>query len=104
MAATDEAPADDAELDDYIRAQRRGVARRFAVVGAAVCGLAAVVHLYGRHLNDLQAQSSVRFALPYQLELVGGIGVVVGVLLLGIAGLTVWRQRPRAPSRDRDAS
>jgi hypothetical protein len=97
MAATDEVPSDDAELDDYVRAQRRGVARRFAVAGAAVCVLAAVVGLYGRHLNDMQESSSVKFVLPYQLELVGLVGVVVGVLLLGIAGVAAWRPRRRKP-------
>lgn len=89
------ADVEDPELEELVRANRRGAARRLLAVGALVVIAGGGVLAYGRHLAAVQAASRVQFELPDRLVLFGAIAMIVGALLvLPGAGLR-WRARRR---------
>jgi hypothetical protein len=87
---------DDHEVAQYVRAQRRGAGVRLVVVGAVVLLVAIGTFVYGRQLQEQQAHSRIKYALPDQLAFAGLIAGAIAVLFIVLGAVIFVRARARA--------
>ena len=85
----------DPELEEMKRANRRAAGMRLVVAGLVIALASGAVLAYAMALDHQQAGSQVQFLLPARLEIVGGVGIVIGVLLILPGIFSLVRSRGR---------